>query len=250
MWRSSIRAEVAGRRTGWAWRCSCARCRGWGSCLMRSAAAPAAAVARLAERLGVDPGVLLALRAAATRPAPIICGWSRSTWAGGVPTALELQGAGGVPAGAGDGARLADAAVPAGVRVPDLGAGDPAGRGDAAGDGSRTARERAQRGDLSTGSRTCSPSSGAPSWTRLLVVDAGLGTTRLAWLTNRAGRGLAGGGQGRARRSWRTCAGWTRTRWTCRCCRPSGAGSWPRWAAGLTAQALARREPSAGTRSC
>src|SRR6516225_6908978 len=47
-----------GRRTAWACWCSCARCRGWGFVPDDVASAPPAAVARLADRLGVDPAAL------------------------------------------------------------------------------------------------------------------------------------------------------------------------------------------------
>lgn len=65
----------------------------------------------------------------------------------------------------------------------------------------------------------------------LLVTDPEIGTTRLQWL---------GKGRWRPRRrrfvprsgSWSSCVGWARTSWTCRCCRRSDAGSWPRWGAG------------------
>ena len=77
-------------------------------------AAPATAVARLAGQLDVDPGVLRHYgRRAKTRTDHLRLvaqyrGWRRAVVAG-------VQGVRRVPAGAGDGARLADVVVPAGV---------------------------------------------------------------------------------------------------------------------------------------
>src|SRR5664280_668155 len=51
-------SSVAARRTGWGWRCSCARCPGWGPVPDQLTAAPVAAVHRLADQLGLDPAVL------------------------------------------------------------------------------------------------------------------------------------------------------------------------------------------------
>ncbi|HEY4990914.1 MAG TPA: DUF4158 domain-containing protein [Nakamurella sp.] len=48
----------AARRTGRGWRCSCARCPGWGPVPDQLTAAPVAAVHRLADQLGLDPAVL------------------------------------------------------------------------------------------------------------------------------------------------------------------------------------------------
>jgi hypothetical protein len=62
----------------------------------------------------------------------------------------------------------------------------------------------------------------------LLVVDPYLGRTPLAWL----GTGRRRPARRRSRASWRSwpiCGASTRTPWTCRRCRPSDAGSWPGW---------------------
>src|SRR5450756_1717251 len=48
----------AARRTGRGWRCSCARCPGWGPVPDQLTVAPVAAVHRLADQLGLDPAVL------------------------------------------------------------------------------------------------------------------------------------------------------------------------------------------------
>ena len=55
--RRSCGSSAAGT-TCWARLCSCARCRGWGSCLTTWPSAPAVAVARLSERLGIPVGEL------------------------------------------------------------------------------------------------------------------------------------------------------------------------------------------------
>lgn len=92
-------------------------------------AAPPVVVARLADQLGVDPDALRSYgRRAKTRTEHLRLVAKYLGWR--LPTTLELKELERVPAGAGDGARLTDAAVSAGMRVPDLGTGDPAGSGD------------------------------------------------------------------------------------------------------------------------
>ncbi len=61
---------------------------------------------------------------------------------------------------------------------------------------------------------------------RLLVVDPEIGSTRLHWLGT-APTEPSPGAVKPSLPSCGSCGGWTRTPWTCRCCRPSGAGSWP-----------------------
>jgi hypothetical protein len=65
----------------------------------------------------------------------------------------------------------------------------------------------------------------------LLVVDPEIGMTRLRWSTTGAVEASPAGIKARSR-SWSSCTGWAPTRWICRCCRRSGAGSWPRSGAG------------------
>jgi Domain of unknown function (DUF4158) len=77
------------------------------------AAAPAAVVARLSEKLGIPVGALRGYGAREqTRTGHLreVAG----TWAGGRSTG-PLERPGGVPVRAGDGARLAEAAAPAGL---------------------------------------------------------------------------------------------------------------------------------------
>jgi len=65
----------------------------------------------------------------------------------------------------------------------------------------------------------------------MLVPDPLLGRTWLAWL----GTGPVSSTPAAVKGELEKLAylrGWTRTRWTCRCCRPSRAGSWRAWAAG------------------
>jgi hypothetical protein len=65
----------------------------------------------------------------------------------------------------------------------------------------------------------------------LLVTDPGLGRTPLRWLE--AGPVSASPAAVKAElEKLATCDGWTPTPWICRCCRPSGAGSWPGWGGG------------------
>src|SRR5664279_2923029 len=81
----------AARRTGRGWRCSCARCPGWGPVPDQLTAAPVAAVHRLADQLGLDPAVLAGyggcrdrtrtehlrqvLDRLDWRPAPLVASW-------------------------------------------------------------------------------------------------------------------------------------------------------------------------------
>src|SRR5664280_2303275 len=50
--------QLETRPTGGGWRCSCARCPGWGPVPDQLTVAPVAAVHRLADQLGLDPAVL------------------------------------------------------------------------------------------------------------------------------------------------------------------------------------------------
>jgi hypothetical protein len=103
-----------GGRTGWACLSRCARCRGWGSCLMRCARRRPRPWTgwRIAWAARADPfgssGKGRGAPAVEDRP-----GWRQCD-----------EGAGAVPPRPGDGARLADAAVQPGARVPGVGEGD------------------------------------------------------------------------------------------------------------------------------
>jgi hypothetical protein len=95
-------------------------------------AAPAAAVARLSQRLGIPVGELRGYGdREQTRTGPPAGGDRLRGLADDGRAGVE--GTGGIPVRPGDGARRAEAAVPAGVRVPGLGAGGAPGRGAPAG---------------------------------------------------------------------------------------------------------------------
>jgi len=92
-------------------------------------AAPAAAVARLSERLGIPVGELRGYgareqtRSDHLRDVAAYLGWRQVD-------GPAVEGPGGVPVRAGDGARLGEAAVPAGVRVPVIVPPGPPRRGE------------------------------------------------------------------------------------------------------------------------
>jgi hypothetical protein len=62
----------------------------------------------------------------------------------------------------------------------------------------------------------------------LLVVDPEVKTTRLRWLSTGPVEASPAAVRAEVGHSWSSCGVWVRTRWTCRCCRRSGGGSWPR----------------------